>query len=596
MNIPVLNESNVSNTNVLPTPQRPTSSPVTQALGEVGSAVTHVAGQELQHLGELKYQADDARTDERHANTLEQVNKLNYDTTIDPTDNQPKGYLLKRGKSAIGLAAKGQEQLKQILSSAMEGITDPQQQRLLKHKLQSIEPSELLSYHRHEAEQTELYHVSTAQSVITANERLMPTLAAADPTRYAELFSANQAQVMKLAQMKGVDPGDAVAESGDRNIKEAVQYIAKELNDPEKAHQFLADHSRSVSPGTMALLDHELEPARRANRVMGYAEEAIAAAQDKADPTAPINEEKAMDTIRAKTSDPEERKLAHELLTQRVADHEKALKVTKEHYGGILVNAWEADPSLTMADIEKNPAFGKLTVEGQGYIRGQFRKAKAFTENEERKTLAAEKSATAATRAAATAAKREAREASKDASYRLMAEPGALSRMSDDEYKLARAGLHPEDQVKLDEDRKKLKDPKKLRDAHAHKEVVDSVLESIPGMKDGERTVLSGRLMYKLGRLQQDKGGQLTDKEVRDAVIDFTRLQWVEESHFPFNKTVTKRGISMTKDDKPAKRPAEMQARLDAVAKKRGKAKLSPSEETALEQAILEQDRAKAPK
>lgn len=596
MNIPTLNESNITTTNAQTTPQRPTSSPVTQALGEVGSAVEHVAGQELQHLGELKYQADDARTDELHANALEQVNKLNYDPTTDPTDNQPKGYLLKQGKSAIGLAAKGQEQLKQILSSSMEGITDLQQQRLLKHKLNNIEPSEMLSYHRHEAQQTELYHGSTAQSVITANERLMPTLATADPTRYAELFSANQAQVMKLAQMKGVDPGDAVAESGDRNIKEAVQYIANELRDPEKAHRFLADHSRSVSPGTMALLDHELEPARRANRVMGYAEEAIAAAQDKTDPTAPIDEEKAMDTIRAKTSDPEERKLAHELLTQRVADHEKALKVNYEHFGGMLVDKWEANPSMTVLDIEKEPEFGKLPPEMQGKLRAKIRQSIEHRDTTERQTAAAERSANAAARAAATAAKREAREASKDASYRLMAEPGALSRMSDDEYKLARAGLHPEDQVKLDEDRKKLKDPKKLRDAHAHKEVVDSVLASIPGMKDGERTVLSGRLMYKLGKLQQDKGGQLTDEETRDAVIDFTRLQWVEESHLPFNRTVAKRGISMLKDDKPAKRPQDMQARLDAVAKKRGKAKLSPSEETALEQAILEQDRAKAPK
>ena len=150
MQIPVLDSASVS-TNVLPTPQRSGASPIAQGLGAVGSAVQGVGNELMQLAQEQKYKTDTARVDEIHSATLGKIQQLNYDTTIDPTDKQPKGLLLKQGKSAIGIAASGETQIQALLNEATNGVTDPQQLALLKHRLSSIIPDESLSYHREES-------------------------------------------------------------------------------------------------------------------------------------------------------------------------------------------------------------------------------------------------------------------------------------------------------------------------------------------------------------------------------------------------------------------------------------------------------------
>ena len=587
MQIPTLNESNVTASTVLPTPQRSGASPVAQGLGALGGA-TQGAGNELMQLAqEQKYKTDTARVDEIHSATLGKIQQLNYDTTIDPTDKQPKGLLLKQGKSAIGIAASGETQIQALLNEATNGVTDPQQLALLKHRLSSIIPDESLSYHREEAKQTEAYRTSTATSLISALENQLPTLAT-QPERFEETFKAKQAKVLELAEQTGMDAAIAVRESADKTIKETVQYLAK-LGNPETAQAFLKNNTDRLTPGTYAALELELAPAIRARKTDGFAQKALEAGKDPKYPDAPVDEEKAVASLKGMTSDPEELKLAREKIHQARTDHDQSLLDKYNYYGKTLIEKWESNPSLTVLDIMKEPEFGKLDKGQRGTIEAKIRQSIEHRDTTERQTKAAERSASAAARAAATAAAKELREASENSAYKLIANQERLSNMSDDQYKVERAGLRPQDQVKTDEARAKVKDPKHLKDINSHKEMVDKTLSSIPGLKGDELKILSGYILHKLIKLQKDKGGLLTDDETRDATIKFARIQWVEEG-MVFKDTVAKRAISVSGDDKVVPRPATMQARLDAVAKKHGKAKLSTAEETALEQAIVAED------
>jgi hypothetical protein len=546
--------------------------------------MTKISGEAFAYTQEQKYKADTARTDDIHAGVLGKIQQLNYDPTIDPTDSQPKGLLLKRGKSAIGLADRGQKQVSDILSSATEGVTDTQQLALIHHRLSSIPASESLSYLREEANQTEAYGISTKKGLIDTLETQLPTLAF-QPERFDEVFKSKQAKVLELAESTGMDPTVAVREAADKSIKETVQYIAK-LGDPEGAHAFMKNNTDRLTPGTVALLENELLPATRARIVDSLVQDAVKAGKDPNYPDAPMDEEKAIAYADSKLKTPEEKALAREKIGQIRSDHDKTLKDRADYYGGVLVDKWEKNPSLTVLDIMKEPEYGKLNAAQQGKIEATIRKSIEHRNAEERTVLAAEKHATAAASAAVTAAKKERREASVDGKYRLLADPAALLNMTEDARKIAIANLRPEEQVEVKKEIERLTVPKHLADAHVHRGIVLDTLDGVPGLEGDAGVKLTGRILSKLGRMQKDKGTILSDDEVRDEAIKEARLQFVEEKTWYGATKVLKRGIAVTKDDKVLPRAPEVQSRIDAITKKRGRP-LTAREEMLAEQYIL---------
>ncbi len=589
MKIQTLDSASVQ-TGTLGTPQRSTSDPVAQSLEGAGKAMQGVGGQLSQYAGEMKYKADTAVHDKAVSDLLSVDNTLK--------SGQGVGFLARKGSDAVGITDEYLGEYDKAHSTIRDGLKNDQQKAMFDHTTGRYRSSLETELMRHAAEQGQTAAIDGKNAIgEQLDSRAMSQYTNMEPGGefWKTLDDVKKNALQKSELLHGRNDVVNLQDVNDATGKALAQAIEQlSISDVTKASQILHDNADKFgNPSLYLKLEKELEPKLKAKRVDNFVQQAVASAKDHSDPDAPMDEEKAIESLRKQTDDPEELKLGREKINQIRSDHDKSIKDRFDYYGGTLVDKWESNPSLTVADIMKEPEYGKLDAPAQGKLKAKIRQSIEHRDSVERSTRAAEKSASAAARSAATAAAAELRVASENSAFKLMADPERLSNLSDGAYKVERAGLRPQEQIKLDEVRKQVKDPKHLKDATAHKDMVDATLGEIPGMKPDEQKVLSGRILSKLGELQKDKGGRLTDDETRDAVIKFARFQWIEEKHLFGDKQVPKRGISVTKEDKPAPRPKEVQDRLDLVAKKRGRAKLSPAEETALEQAILEQEWAK---
>ena len=241
MNIPVLNETNVSNTNALPAPQRPTSSPVTQALGQVGEAVQGV-GSELMNFAHQEYvKANSAVVMGRVA----ELNKQRINLMNDPKS----GLLIKQGEQAANITPTGMDAFSKLHDSLRVGL-NPEQLRLFNEHTAS-QPGEVqLQLMRHEAEQGKVVQRGNAKSLVDSDRQVLSTLWP-DPVAFDKQLDKNKAHILDALHIDGFSADSDRAR--DEIKKEAADawvgmIQATMEKNPEQAKHLFEVHQDELEP------------------------------------------------------------------------------------------------------------------------------------------------------------------------------------------------------------------------------------------------------------------------------------------------------------------------------------------------------------
>ena len=241
MNIPVLNETNVSNTNALPTPQRPTSSPVTQALGQVGEAVQSV-GSELMNFAHQEYvKANSAVVMGRVA----ELNKQRINLMNDPKS----GLLIKQGEQAANITPTGMDAFSKLHDGLRVGL-NPEQLRLFNEHTAS-QPGEVqLQLMRHEAEQGKVVQQTNSKSLVDTDQQLLSTLFR-DPVAFDKQLAVTRAHELDRLHLHGFSTDSQTAKDALQKLTsdawtENINAVMTEK--PEQARHLFEIHQDELEP------------------------------------------------------------------------------------------------------------------------------------------------------------------------------------------------------------------------------------------------------------------------------------------------------------------------------------------------------------
>ncbi len=594
--LPRYDESTVNPIGISP-PRRATSSAVTGAMEAISDSVQGVAKQVKDYALDQQFKADTAAVQGALAqHTDARVNLFNGPLVVNKeTGKAESGYLNTQAEQAIGTGASALEAYDKMTGSVRDSLKTDAQKRLFDQHTFRERGQVHLDMERHEFQQGQVVQDKNSDAFVASKLQLASTQFMDMGAGGAFEKTLEDARAVKYQRMinKGFSHDsaftkEAVDEVTSKAYVGAIELLAK--NNPLLAKQRLDENINKIGYAKAAHLEGELKPKLDAYMVDDVLARASATMKSD-DPNAPMDEEKWYSAVEAETKDPAVRKLAYAEIQHKKKLHDQSTKEKFDYNYGQLSDAWEVNNKLSVKDIMAMPAFGKLDTKQQGEALGKIRAKIAQRDNTERALRASERSASAAERAARNAERAETNRKYEANYWRLRSDPTVLSNMTDDQFKATRLDVDDHHYTELQEERKKLKDPKHLRETSEHHEAVTATLSAVPGLTDQDKDKYTVKVLRALAEKQEIKGGRLTRDEVESTTIEEMQYEWVKEKGKVYGtNTVAKRKIDAGKSAVTTTRPPEMQSSLDAVAKKRGKAKLSPDEESALEQAIIERD------
>ena len=382
MNIPTLNEGNVTQSNVIAAPRQSMNNPAIDALGNVGKALGNVSSE----VYDYRAQAVKTKAKGYTANFNKDVVDLMYGdikATGDPSSSDYKiesGFLRTEGDSAMHAVPQGLEALKKLRQKYMDGIEDPSIKSMFSQATQDDEAAYDKDLQRHQFQQSKILEERNHNALVDSYQ-----IQAGTHYRDMNPGGAFEGDISKIEaathdHLKGkiapvvmidgkaqANPAyvDAVRESTAPAYKAAIERLSLEnVKEAEKQLDRL-DAGGKINLNVSEQLRRELQPKLEAYKVEGIVSQV---AQDfPKDMNEPWDRVKYAAKIDSLTDDPELRKKAKADIKVKEGDWQDT--ITKQYAAlkgtiqkTLAVPYWDKHQEAPWGPIEKSAEYGKLTA------------------------------------------------------------------------------------------------------------------------------------------------------------------------------------------------------------------------------------------
>ncbi len=539
MNIPTLNEQNVTTSNVQAAPQRSLADPAAHALGYLGNTLQGVGHETMDYAHQQQVKANSSAVMDAYATTSLKI-----------ADADQK-FRKREGQDAQDVAP-AIEEYDKISNEGLDGLHNPEQKRLLKMKMEGEKLTFSKNLYRHAAEQADILNKKNSAAVMDIETQKLSSYFR-DPSQYDISNPTSQINKLRAAAadnmyMHGVPEGDPAFKDGiDKATSKAYVDRIKLLNadNPGEAEHFYQVHQDDIEP-------HERESLQKMVSTSNDESKGITNAQ-KMKEHIRINDKtetemKAMllDDAKGNTRVYEHSKAElHDMITTVHRDNVSQASDVGIKIEELIDKAHESGEVMSLSKLHAIPEYKQLAKMTHDEGQAELRRINAHRNQyvtEHTQQVSAQKLNDSLTKQAESQRRRDEKD-SRDRFMVAVSDPETLTTMAESDLKEQgrKEGLKYAEITKLTTQRKKyLKDGDEKDSAQGDSDYIKSVISNMPGVDSGTTSSYVSKAKQFIRETEKDEKRKLKPEERKALIIQAMQHVATTEKHFYGDKTTDK--------------------------------------------------------